>query len=264
MRAVIGSRRQAGPLPIGEELQDALRECETIWSSGLLPSSVLDGLPKPGPLRAESIEWVEKTIETRLSNDVLALLSIAHPVAAIATGLSGLDAVLSAADRPVELDDGDEHADTKWVRISTVYSEPFAELLVGRHGGPYRDLCIPANAPDDDRVLMLEDDQPVRVASLGQLLTEIIFDEMSKVDRDAEAEPGTIPPARELIEPSIIDDRIDEPHTSESVSAQRVRHKKFGDGTAVNWEGEGPEARVTVAFDEVGTKKLLARFIEKI
>ncbi len=38
---------------------------------------------------------------------------------------------------------------------------------------------------------------------------------------------------------------------------QQVRHNAFGDGIILNFEGNGPRARVHVAFDEVGTKILI-------
>lgn len=40
----------------------------------------------------------------------------------------------------------------------------------------------------------------------------------------------------------------------------RVRHKQFGTGTVVAIEDEGDDMRVTVKFNTVGTKKLLARY----
>ena len=41
---------------------------------------------------------------------------------------------------------------------------------------------------------------------------------------------------------------------------KRVRHKQFGVGTVVGVEDEGDDMRVTVKFNTVGTKKLLARY----
>jgi DNA helicase-2/ATP-dependent DNA helicase PcrA len=41
---------------------------------------------------------------------------------------------------------------------------------------------------------------------------------------------------------------------------KRVRHKQFGVGTVVLVEDEGDDTRVTVKFNSVGTKKLLARY----
>jgi DNA helicase-2/ATP-dependent DNA helicase PcrA len=38
---------------------------------------------------------------------------------------------------------------------------------------------------------------------------------------------------------------------------QQVRHNVYGDGIILNFEGNGPRARVHIAFDEVGTKILI-------
>ena len=41
---------------------------------------------------------------------------------------------------------------------------------------------------------------------------------------------------------------------------QRVRHPKFGDGIVLQYEGQGPSARVQVNFTEAGTKWLVAAY----
>jgi len=41
---------------------------------------------------------------------------------------------------------------------------------------------------------------------------------------------------------------------------QRVRHKKFGDGVILNFEGQGAHARVEVNFEEAGTKMLVLSY----
>ena len=40
----------------------------------------------------------------------------------------------------------------------------------------------------------------------------------------------------------------------------KVRHKQFGVGTIVAVEEQGDDTRVTVKFNTVGTKKLVARY----
>jgi DNA helicase II / ATP-dependent DNA helicase PcrA len=40
----------------------------------------------------------------------------------------------------------------------------------------------------------------------------------------------------------------------------RVRHEQFGVGTILTMEGSGPDAKLTVYFDRVGSKKFIARF----
>jgi DNA helicase-2/ATP-dependent DNA helicase PcrA len=41
---------------------------------------------------------------------------------------------------------------------------------------------------------------------------------------------------------------------------QKVRHEQFGVGTILTMEGSGPDAKLTVYFDHVGSKKFVARF----
>ena len=41
---------------------------------------------------------------------------------------------------------------------------------------------------------------------------------------------------------------------------QRVLHQKFGEGTIINYEGSGPQSRVEITFDEVGTKWLVVAY----
>jgi DNA helicase-2/ATP-dependent DNA helicase PcrA len=40
----------------------------------------------------------------------------------------------------------------------------------------------------------------------------------------------------------------------------RVRHEQFGVGTILTMEGKGPDAKLTVYFESVGSKKFIARF----
>jgi ATP-dependent DNA helicase UvrD/PcrA len=41
---------------------------------------------------------------------------------------------------------------------------------------------------------------------------------------------------------------------------QKVRHEQFGVGTILTMEGSGPDAKLTVYFDRVGSKKFIARY----
>jgi len=43
-------------------------------------------------------------------------------------------------------------------------------------------------------------------------------------------------------------------------TGQRVRHKKFGDGTVTNTEGSGSDKMIEVSFDMAGKKRLMASF----
>ncbi len=38
---------------------------------------------------------------------------------------------------------------------------------------------------------------------------------------------------------------------------QRVKHTKFGEGTVINYEGSGPQSRIQINFDDVGSKWLV-------
>ena len=41
---------------------------------------------------------------------------------------------------------------------------------------------------------------------------------------------------------------------------QRVLHSKFGEGTVLNYEGIGPQSRIQVNFDELGSKWLVVAY----
>ncbi len=47
---------------------------------------------------------------------------------------------------------------------------------------------------------------------------------------------------------------------------QRVRHAKYGEGTVLQREGDGEDAKLTVMFNRHGIKKLMEKFasLEKI
>jgi DNA helicase II / ATP-dependent DNA helicase PcrA len=45
---------------------------------------------------------------------------------------------------------------------------------------------------------------------------------------------------------------------------QRVRHEQFGDGTILTMEGSGPDAKLTVYFDRMGSKKFIAKYAKLI
>jgi DNA helicase-2/ATP-dependent DNA helicase PcrA len=46
------------------------------------------------------------------------------------------------------------------------------------------------------------------------------------------------------------------------VKGERVSHATFGSGTVLEVSGFGPDLKVTVAFESVGKKKLLARYAD--
>jgi DNA helicase-2/ATP-dependent DNA helicase PcrA len=49
-------------------------------------------------------------------------------------------------------------------------------------------------------------------------------------------------------------------------SGQRVRHPKYGEGTVLKREGDGEDAKITVAFVRAGLKKLVEKYaqLEKV
>jgi len=53
---------------------------------------------------------------------------------------------------------------------------------------------------------------------------------------------------------------LEEPPASNMRMGSRVRHTKFGDGVVLNFEGNGPHARIQVNFESQGTKWLMLSY----
>jgi DNA helicase II / ATP-dependent DNA helicase PcrA len=53
---------------------------------------------------------------------------------------------------------------------------------------------------------------------------------------------------------------LDEPPSHSMRMGSRVRHAKFGDGVVLNFEGNGPQARIQVNFEGQGTKWLMVSY----
>ena len=53
---------------------------------------------------------------------------------------------------------------------------------------------------------------------------------------------------------------LDEPPSQNMRMGSRVRHSKFGDGVVLNFEGNGPHARIQVNFEGQGTKWLMLSY----
>ncbi|MEA3107811.1 MAG: ATP-dependent helicase UvrD/PcrA [Gammaproteobacteria bacterium] len=53
---------------------------------------------------------------------------------------------------------------------------------------------------------------------------------------------------------------LDEPASHNMRMGSRVRHAKFGDGVVLNFEGNGPQARIQVNFEGQGTKWLMLSY----
>jgi DNA helicase-2/ATP-dependent DNA helicase PcrA len=54
--------------------------------------------------------------------------------------------------------------------------------------------------------------------------------------------------------------RLEESHAPGMRMGSRVRHSKFGDGVVLNFEGNGPQARIQVNFEQQGTKWLMLSY----
>jgi DNA helicase-2/ATP-dependent DNA helicase PcrA len=55
-------------------------------------------------------------------------------------------------------------------------------------------------------------------------------------------------------------DSLDESPGAAMRMGSRVRHSKFGDGVVLNFEGNGPHARIQVNFETQGTKWLMLSY----
>ncbi len=86
---------------------------------------------------------------------------------------------------------------------------------------------------------------------LSRFVREIPSELMQEIRPRANFSRPVIPAS-----PQIGQDRIEE-DTGLSVG-QRVNHARFGDGIVLNLEGQGPQSRVQVNFEEVGSKWLIA------
>jgi DNA helicase-2/ATP-dependent DNA helicase PcrA len=53
---------------------------------------------------------------------------------------------------------------------------------------------------------------------------------------------------------------LDEGRSGSMRMGSRVRHSKFGDGVVLNFEGNGPQARIQVNFEGQGTKWLVLSY----
>ncbi len=240
-------------LPVSKELLAALRLCEGVASSDLLPDEEIAVSESAGRLGAEGVAYVERELGHALPDELLSLLAIGHPVAAIVTGIRDLSSILDAAENEIDTSELDD--DRTWLPVSMVYNEPLSEIVDGAHGGPYLTLCVPPGSREVPLpVLVLGGESPL-IAPLGKVISDIIRDELSRLEPDVPIRPlaSYTPP-----EPCIVEDRP----ARAAAPARRVRHKKFGEGVVIDSEGDGPDARLTVDFVGIGRKKLVARFVE--
>ena len=85
--------------------------------------------------------------------------------------------------------------------------------------------------------------------------------------------PAQIPPYRRKVaaprhrdEGPYIDRTYDQTSDFDSnhgLRGLKVRHSQFGEGEIVRCDGEGPNAKLTVRFETVGLKRVVARFLSR-
>jgi DNA helicase-2/ATP-dependent DNA helicase PcrA len=73
-----------------------------------------------------------------------------------------------------------------------------------------------------------------------------------RLSKSAVKAPVRIPTARKMLSVEVPDTGIQ--------LGQRVRHKKFGEGIVMNYEGHGEKARIQISFDEAGEKWLVSGY----
>lgn len=83
---------------------------------------------------------------------------------------------------------------------------------------------------------------------------------LAKIERALDRELRRLAPDR--LEPGPLEPVASEPAEAAAPAPQRVRHAKFGVGEVVETSTDGE--KVTVDFETVGRKTLLARFVEPI
>jgi DNA helicase-2/ATP-dependent DNA helicase PcrA len=89
--------------------------------------------------------------------------------------------------------------------------------------------------------------EPPKLPSRAQESTNSVFSFFK--DGPVQLDPAAIRPAAPKDAPKV-----------ELRRGQRVRHEQFGDGTILTMEGSGPDAKLTVYFDRVGSKKFIAKY----
>jgi DNA helicase-2/ATP-dependent DNA helicase PcrA len=113
-----------------------------------------------------------------------------------------------------------------------------------RPGGGFR----PPQAPSPQRPPQREASRPAGGGGEGRNAVNSVlsfFGDNTPVQFD----PNAIRPAR-----------TPETAPGEYKRGSRVRHEQFGIGTILTLEGSGPDAKLTVYFDRIGSKKFVARF----
>ncbi|HEX3071028.1 MAG TPA: 3'-5' exonuclease, partial [Thermoanaerobaculia bacterium] len=116
----------------------------------------------------------------------------------------------------------------------------------GRRAPSYGRPTAPARPAPPPRPVAVAPPQPRKNDSVNGVLS---FFKESPVQLD----PAALRPATPQNAPS-----------ADFKRAQRVRHEQFGDGTILTMEGSGPDAKLTVYFDRIGSKKFIAKYAKLI
>jgi DNA helicase-2/ATP-dependent DNA helicase PcrA len=94
--------------------------------------------------------------------------------------------------------------------------------------------------------------KPKPAESVNSVLS--FFGNSGEAQKPIQFDPNAIRPAARPATPA------DPGAPVEYKRGARVRHEQFGVGTILTMEGSGPDAKLTVYFDRVGSKKFVARY----
>jgi hypothetical protein len=246
-----GAARDPGEVTASDSLLKALRLCDAVAGSGLIPR-IKRRKSKPA-LRASAIQQIESEIGAELCDDVLTLVAIQDPIASLVTGIKSLASVAEAAADYFDAPDG-------WVRIGVAYHDPFGELLRGERGGPYVSLCVPKKNGGKPRLVALVDGEEEADETTFGAFVEARIREALSGERDAPAIFGKEKGLPLALDPA---PRILAGRASRAPGQELVKHARFGEGEVVKRLGEGEAAKLVIRFAD-GERTLMARFVEPV
>ena len=239
--------RSPGSLPLSDELIEALQLCESVLRTEVVPDAALEEAAASADalLRADLVDDAEAELGVSLPGELLALIAVGHPIAGVATGIVGLEAVLDATH---------ETAVEGWLPVSKVYHEPLAFAVQGGLEGPYRTLYVRHGDTAEVPVPLLVMEEGVADAetTLGTYIAETI-----RHDYELLEDPPPLEPAGdyEVPSPELCTEADLAPPSATRI--RRVHHKKFGEGTVTTADGD----KLTIAFDDSTTKVLKESFV---